>query len=56
MPGLYVCGASVYPGGMVIGGPGYVGANVIARDLEVKKTWQEPEIVRRARERGIIEE
>jgi phytoene dehydrogenase-like protein len=56
IPGFYVCGASVYPGGMVIGGPGYVGANVIAQDLEVKKTWAEPEIVRQARERGIIED
>lgn len=52
--GFYACGASVYPGGMVIGGPGYIGANVIAQDLGVSKTWEEPEIVRQARQRGII--
>jgi phytoene dehydrogenase-like protein len=53
--GLYVCGASVYPGGMIIAGPGYVGANVIAQDMGVKKNWEEPEFVRHAREAGLIE-
>ena len=24
--GLYVCGVSAYPGGLVLGGPGYLGA------------------------------
>ena len=37
--GFYVCGASTYPGGMIIGGPGYLGANIIAEDLGVKKNW-----------------
>jgi phytoene dehydrogenase-like protein len=54
--GFYVCGASVYPGGMIIGGPGYIGANVIAEDLQVKKNWEEPETVKKAREMGIIAE
>jgi phytoene dehydrogenase-like protein len=35
-----VCGASTYPGGMVIGGPGYLGANIIVEDMGVKKTWK----------------
>ncbi len=38
--GLYVCGASTYPGGLVLGGPGYLGANKIAEDLGVKKWWK----------------
>ncbi len=51
---FYVCGASVYPGGLVIAGPGYVGANVIAEDFGVKKTWEEPECVKQARRNGFI--
>jgi phytoene dehydrogenase-like protein len=38
--GLYVCGVSVYPGGLVLGGPGYLGANKVAEDLGVKKWWK----------------
>ena len=38
--GLYVCGASTYPGGMVLGGPGYLGANKVAEDLGVTKWWK----------------
>jgi phytoene dehydrogenase-like protein len=52
--GFYVCGASVYPGGMILGGPGYIGANVIAEDLQVKKNWEEPDVVKKAKRMGII--
>jgi phytoene dehydrogenase-like protein len=38
--GLYVCGASTYPGGLVLGGPGYLAANTVAEDLGVKKWWK----------------
>jgi phytoene dehydrogenase-like protein len=38
--GLYVCGVSVYPGGLVLGGPGYLGANKVAEDLGVRKWWK----------------
>jgi len=38
--GLYVCGASTYPGGLVLGGPGYLGANKVAEDMGVKKWWK----------------
>ena len=38
--GLYVCGASTYPGGMVLGGPGYLAANKVAEDMGVKKWWK----------------
>jgi phytoene dehydrogenase-like protein len=52
--GFYVCGASTYPGGMIIGGPGYIGANLIADDFQVKKDWEEPESVKIARANGLI--
>jgi phytoene dehydrogenase-like protein len=43
--GLYVCGVSTYPGGLVLGGPGYLGANKVAEDLGVTKWWKPtPEI------------
>jgi phytoene dehydrogenase-like protein len=32
VPGFYVCGASSYPGGMVIGGPGYIAARTMLAD------------------------
>jgi phytoene dehydrogenase-like protein len=38
--GLYVCGASAYPGGLVLGAPGYLGANKVAEDLGVEKWWK----------------
>lgn len=45
--GLYVCGASTYPGGMVTGGPGYIASNAIVDDLGAKKWWKVPEFVTR---------
>jgi phytoene dehydrogenase-like protein len=38
--GLYLCGASTFPGGMVTGGPGYVAANRVAEDMGLKKWWK----------------
>ncbi len=38
--GLYLCGASTYPGGMVTGGPGYVAANKVAEDMGIHKWWK----------------
>jgi len=38
--GLYTCGASNYPGGLVLGGPGYLGANKVADDLGVERWWK----------------
>jgi len=52
--GLYVGGASVYPGGMVLFGPGYNCANRIAEDFEIDKWWKEPDMVTRAREKGYV--
>ncbi|MBI4790551.1 MAG: NAD(P)/FAD-dependent oxidoreductase [Chloroflexi bacterium] len=51
---LYVCGASTFPGGMVIFGPGYNAANVIAAELGIEKWWSEPEMVTRAKETGML--
>ena len=52
--GLYLGGASTHPGGMVILGPGYNSARVVAADLELDQWWDEPEMVLRARERGYL--
>jgi len=51
---LYVGGSSCYPGGCVIWGAGYLAANVLAEDLAIKKWWPEAEIVKKAREKGIL--
>ncbi len=51
---LYVGGASVAPGGMVIWGPGYNCANAVAEDCGIEKWWKEPEYVTKARENGYI--
>ncbi len=52
--GFYLCGASVYPGGMITMGPGYVAAGVVAEDLGLEKWWKPPEYVLNAREKGYI--
>jgi phytoene dehydrogenase-like protein len=51
---LYVGGASVAPGGMIIWGPGYNCANAIAEDYSIEKWWKEPAMVTKAREKGYI--
>ncbi|MEA1958464.1 MAG: NAD(P)/FAD-dependent oxidoreductase [Chloroflexota bacterium] len=38
--GLYICGASSFPGGTLLGGPGYLAANRVAEDLGVTKWWK----------------
>ena len=45
---LYLGGASVYPGGCVIWGPGYNCANVVAEDYGIQKWWTEPKMVTEA--------
>ncbi len=47
IPGLYLCGASVYPGGLIIGGPGYLAANTICEDLQLKRWWTMPPKIRK---------
>jgi phytoene dehydrogenase-like protein len=53
---LYVCGASVNPGGLVTFGPSYIAANVIADDYGIDKWWQEPEYITAARRKGYFGE
>jgi len=45
--GLYVCGASTYPGALITGGPGYLAANKVAEDLGLRKWWTPPPHVQR---------
>jgi len=43
--GLYVCGASTYPGALITGGPGYLAANKVAEDMGLRKWWTPPPYV-----------
>ena len=51
---LYVCGASVNPGGLVTFGPSYIAANTIAEDYGIEKWWKEPEYITDARKKGYF--
>jgi phytoene dehydrogenase-like protein len=51
---LYLGGASVAPGGMIIFGPGYNCSNAIAEDHDIERWWKEPDYVTAARENGYI--
>jgi phytoene dehydrogenase-like protein len=53
--GLYVAGASTYPGGMVLLGGGYNAAGVIADDLGLERWWKESDMVVKAREKKLVE-
>jgi phytoene dehydrogenase-like protein len=52
--GLYLCGASSFPGGMILLGGGYIAAGVVADALGLKRWWTEPESMKVARERSLI--
>jgi phytoene dehydrogenase-like protein len=54
VPGLYLAGSSVYPGGMITLGPGYNAAGTIVQDLGLKTWWSPPDYVIRARNEGYI--
>ena len=51
---LYVGGASTYPGGCIIWGPGYNVANAVVADMGITKWWKEPEKVTRAKKLGLL--
>ncbi len=51
---LYVAGASVWPGGMVLLAGGYNAAGVVADDLGLDRWWDEPDFVTTARARGLV--
>lgn len=54
IPGLYMAGASTYPGGMITLGNGYNAASIIVDDLGLKAWWPIPESVIQARKEGYI--
>jgi phytoene dehydrogenase-like protein len=51
---LYLCGASTYPGGMVLLGGGYNAARVVAEDLGIDPWWTEPDYIVKAREMKLV--
>ena len=51
---LYMCGASAYPGGMILLGGGYNAANVVAQELGLKAWWKEPEYIGQARQKKLV--
>jgi phytoene dehydrogenase-like protein len=53
--GLYLCGASSYPGGLIIGGPAYIAINTIADDLSISRWWKTPNYIKEYEERYLYE-
>jgi phytoene dehydrogenase-like protein len=51
---LYLCGASTYPGGMVLLGGGYNAARVVAEDMGIDPWWTEPDYIVKAREMKLV--
>jgi phytoene dehydrogenase-like protein len=51
---LYLAGASVWPGGMILLGGGYNAAGVVADDLGLDRWWSEPGYVVEARKKGLV--
>lgn len=51
--GLFMGGACTYPGGTVLLGSGYLAADAVIKDIGGNKWWPEPEIIKRAREKGF---
>ena len=54
LEGLYLGGASSYPGGMILLSAGYLAARVVAEDLGLDLWWSPPDYVLKARENGYI--
>jgi phytoene dehydrogenase-like protein len=48
IPGLYMGGSSVHPGGAISGGGGYICAGVIADDLGLERWWPRIDLERHA--------
>ena len=40
VPNLYYAGSAAHPGGAISGGPGYISAGIIARELGLKLWWK----------------
>jgi phytoene dehydrogenase-like protein len=54
IPGLYVNGASTYPGGMILGASGYVAAAALVEDLKLTKWWPEMDCITQAKAKGLM--
>jgi len=50
---LYVCGASTYPGGMVLLGAPYITAGIIAEDIGLQPWWELPDYIQQAIGKGF---
>ena len=51
---FYMCGASTYPGAMVLLANGYNAAGVVTEDLGLERWWKEPDYVTEARKKGFV--
>ncbi len=51
--GLYMGGACTFPGGTVLLANGFLAADAVCEDLNIKKWWGVPECVQKARNKGI---
>jgi phytoene dehydrogenase-like protein len=51
---LFLCGASSFSGGLAVFGPAYNGANAIQEEIGFEKWWKEPELVAKAKEKGLL--
>ena len=51
--GLYMGGACTYPGGTILLSNGFLAADAVCEDLNIKKWWGVPECVQKARDKGI---
>lgn len=51
--GLYIAGASTYPGGMVLLANGYCAAKAVAEDLGITQWWSVPATIKTAIEKGL---
>ena len=56
IPGLYLGGASTHTGGLIHFAAGYNAARTVADDLRLERWWDEPAIVREARQGGYLTE
>ena len=52
--GLYLCGASCFPGGLITLGAGYNAAGRIVKDLGIEPWWPKPEKVVEAEKLGVL--
>jgi len=51
---LYMGGSCTYPGGTILLGAGYLAADAVCEDWGIKRWWSEPEMVTKAREKGVL--